>query len=65
MNRSLRILTRGWLGNAISVLTFGYYPSTAAVIVTPTPVQRTYVVMAEMRILAIEPEDRTLLVGAA
>jgi len=26
MNRFKRIASRGWLGNALSVLTFGYFP---------------------------------------
>ena len=26
MNRFRRITSRGWLGNALSVLTFGYFP---------------------------------------
>ena len=27
-----RILSRGWLGNAISVLTFGYYPNESTIV---------------------------------
>lgn len=36
MNRAKRILTRGWFGKALRILTFGYYP--AQDVATGTPI---------------------------
>jgi hypothetical protein len=50
MDRAKRIASRGWLGTALNVATFGYYPVEPAAVIgigmTLTPRQRTFTVAA-------------------
>jgi len=66
MNRVKRILTRGWLGNALSVLTFGYYPArvgTPIAKITFAFVKRSMTFELEQRSMTFALENRTMAFG--
>lgn len=67
MNRFKRIATRGWLGNFLSVVTFGYYPfrtDIPIVHLTTAPHVLNLTAMAHNLSLTTNVHDMALTVNA-